>query len=321
MGWFISGGLLVLLSLVGFASLPRVKKNYKAWAEQGGRGEEPVFTPKGLRRISLGVLGAGLALAVPSTFYTQDPGEAIVLRSITGEVVGSTMEEGFHVKAPWVSARSYNIRNEQVMFAAPSGDTENAGNNGPQITVQDREGVTANIDITVRYSIAPDAVVDIYRQYGTQENFVAKFIENDIRAGVRTVPALYGTLELLNNRADVESEIRAYLEERWQGSGVLVQTVSLQEIRYSDEVKARFDAAQASRIEVEKAQADLEATQVSAQQKIVQAEAEAEANRILTASLTDAVLRQRYLDTLAELARAGNLVITDGASADVLIQR
>jgi len=178
--------------------------------------------------------------------------------------------------------------------------------------VQDKEGVTADIDITVRYSIRPDAVTEIYKRYGSQENFVSRFIENDIRAAVRTVPAKYQTLELLNNRAQVELDIVDYLEQRWTAQGVTVETVSLQEIRYSDDVKKRFNDAQAARIEVEQAKARLEAAEVNAQQLIVSATAEAEANRILAASLTPSILQQRYLDTLKELAKAGNLVITDG---------
>ena len=315
MGFLIIAIVLIIASLVCFIPL---RKHWKSLNEEKS---DYYMSPKVWTRIGSILLVLGVSALIPSMVYTQDPGEAIVLRSVTGEVVGSTMEEGLHVKQPWVQIKSYNIRNEQVVFAAASGDTENLGQNGPQITVQDREGVTANIDITVRYSIAPESVVDIYTQFGAQENFINKFIENDIRAGVRTVPARYGTLELLNNRSEVEEEIRSYLESRWTDRGVLVQTVSLQEIRYSDEVKARFDAAQAARIEIEKAQAELEATEVSAQQKIVQAQAEAESNKILTESLTDEVLQQRYLDTLSKLAEAGNLVITDGTGADVLINR
>ncbi len=41
----------------------------------------------------------------------------------------------------------------------------------------------------------------------------------------------------------------------------------------------------------------------------MQAQAEADANAILAASLTPAILQQRYLDTLKELAQAGNLVV------------
>lgn len=247
------------------------------------------------------------------SLYTQDPGQAMVLKSFTGEVVGQNTVEGMHTKSPWVSVTEYDIRNQQVIFAHPTG-SEGQGANGPQITVQDAEGVSANIDITVRYSIDPNAVTDIYKRYGSQQNFVNKFIENDIRAGVRLIPTQYTTLELLTTgRAEAEQGIRDYLEARWDKAGVLVETVSLQEIRYSDEVKARFDAAQSARIEVEKAQAELEAAEVSSKQKIVQAEAEAEANRILAQSLTDTVLKQRYLDTLKDLSAGGNtIVIPDG---------
>ncbi len=257
--------------------------------------------------------GAGMLafifIFVAST-YTQDPGQAKVLRAWTGDIVGQSTTEGFKFKAPWVDTIDYDIRNQQVIFALTTENLDGHNRpNGPQITVQDREGVTANIDITVRYSIKPDSVTEIYKRYQTQENFVSRFIENDIRAAVRTVPAKYGTLELLNRRADAERDIHDYLLERWDKHGVTVETVSLQEIRYSDDVKQRFDDAQASRIRVEQAKADLEATEVSAQQKVVQAQAEAEANAILNASLTDAILQQRYLDTLKELAAAGNLVV------------
>lgn len=264
-------------------------------------------------KVGPGVLLAGstivsLVLGFSSMVYTNDEGQAKVLRSWTGEVQGQVVSPGFGFKAPWQAALTYDIRNQQVIFASPTGEGSD-GDNGPQITVQDREGVSANIDITVRYSIKPDAVSDIYKRYGTQENFVAKFIENDIRAAVRTVPTTYNTLELLNSRGQVELDITDYLESRWDQHGVQVETVSLQEIRYGEAVKERFDMAQTARIEVEKAQAELEAAEVSAQQKVVQAEAEAEANRILTESLTDKVLSQRYLDTLREVGDQGNLIV------------
>src|SRR5690606_2123060 len=85
--------------------------------------------------------------------------------------------------------------------------------------------------------------------------------------------------------------------------------VSLQEVRYSEEVRASFDQAQQARIGVERAEADLAAAEVAAQRRVAEATAQAEANRILTQSLSEPVLQQRYLDTLSELAAAGNLVV------------
>ena len=79
--------------------------------------------------------------------------------------------------------------------------------------------------------------------------------------------------------------------------------------RTCESVTAAYAAAQEAQINVQTEQAKLEAAKVSAQQKVVQAQAEADANAILNASLTDAILQQRYLDTLKELAASGNLVV------------
>lgn len=303
---FVIAVILVTLAIIGFITGAVLRKR----PSDARFGPDYKKTGKTVSFVSLGAVGLAVVSLLASSIYTQDPGQAKVLRSWTGDIVGQSTAEGLKFKAPWVDVIDYDIRNQQVIFALKT-ETMDGNNspNGPQITVQDREGVTANIDITVRYSIKPDSVTEIYKRYQTQENFVARFIENDIRAAVRTVPAKYKTLELLNNRAQAELDITAYLEQRWEQQGVTVETVSLQEIRYSDDVKQRFDDAQASRIRVEQAKADLEATEVSAQQKVVQAEAEAQANAILNASLSDKILQQRYLDTLKELAASGNLVI------------
>lgn len=232
-----------------------------------------------------------------SMSYTNDEGQAKVLRSWTGEVQGEVVKPGFGLKAPWQSALTYDIRNQQVIFASSKGEpTANA--NGPQITIQDKEGVSANIDISVRYSIKPDAVVDVYKRYGTQENFISKFIENDIRAGVRTIPAKYGTIQLLNGRAAVEQEITEYLDERWSKAGVQVETVSLQEIRYPEDVQGRFAEAQNARTEVEKANAELEANRIKA-----------ESNKVLAQSLTATNLEQLKYETLREIGKKGNLIV------------
>lgn len=263
----------------------------------------------------LGLVGAivvGVLVLLPGVVYSQDVGEAKVLKSVSGNVIDADTTSGYSMKAPWVSLINYNIRNEQVTFR---GDGKAKTDNGAEITIQDKEGVSANIDINVRYSINPDSVIQIHKQYQTEENFKKKFIENDIRAGVRAIPAGYGTLALLGNRVKVETEISKYLESRWEKKGVLVESVSLQDIRYPAEVGKRFSDAQNARTDVEKAKAELQATEVSAQQQVVEAKAAAEANNLLSKSLTPEVLQYKQLETLAKVGEKGNtIVVPQGTS-------
>jgi regulator of protease activity HflC (stomatin/prohibitin superfamily) len=260
--------------------------------------------------------GAGaiaVAIAGLSCIYTQDVGEAVVLRSITGELSGQTTSAGLHVKAPWVDTITYDTRNNTISYIG-TGETDHTGGSaqGPQITFQDREGVTGHLDLVVRYSIVPDAVSDLYSQFRSQEDFVDRVLENDVRSLSRDVPARYGTLEVFTQRPAIATAVGAALTDRWQRQGVTVEEVSLQEVRYSDEVKTRFDEAQAARIAVERARAEQESARVAAETRTIAAGGEADANRILAESLTEPVLRQRYIEALG---KAGTVyVVPDGSS-------
>lgn len=236
-----------------------------------------------------------------------------MLRDWTGVIVGYETASGLHPKAPWVDVVTFDVRNQRAVFVSEQepgqGDNIGGAPDGPQITVQDAEGVTANIDIAVRYSLDPDAVIDIYSAYYNEENLRTRLIFNDIRSVVRSVPGRFTTIEMLTDRNSVQQDILEALQTRWKDDGIIVEDVALQEIRYGEQVTNAYAAAQEAQINVETEQAKLEAAKVSAQQKVVQAQAEADANAILAASLTPAILQQRYLDTLKELAQAGNLVV------------
>jgi len=248
-----------------------------------------------------------------SSFFRQDVGQANVLRDWTGNIVGTETASGLHPKAPWVDVVTFDVRNQRAVFVSEQepgqGDNIGGSPDGPQITVQDAEGVTANIDIAIRYSLDPAAVSDIYSAYYNEDNLKQRLIFNDIRSVVRSVPGRFDTLEMLTNRNAVQEAILEALEARWSDDGIIVEDVALQEIRYGEQVTGAYAAAQEAQINVQTETAKLEAAKVSAQQKVVQAQAEADANAILAASLTPAILQQRYLDTLKELAAAGNLVI------------
>ena len=265
------------------------------------------------RWVAIALFFVGALFLVFSSFFRQDVGQANVLRDWTGAIVGYETAPGLHWKAPWVDTVTFDVRNQRAVFVTEQsfGEGDNIGGapDGPQITVQDAEGVTANIDIAIRYSLDPDAVIDIYSAYYNEENLRTRLIFNDIRSVVRSVPGRFQTLEMLTDRDAVQQAILEALERRWDDDGIIVEDVALQEIRYGDQVTAAFAAAQEAAIQVQTEQNRLEAAKVSAQQKVVQAQAEADANAILNASLTDAILQQRYLDTLKELAASGNLVV------------
>ena len=253
----------------------------------------------------------GVVLLGSSSVYAQDTGDASVIVSWTGDILGQEIAPGLHVKAPWSEVKTFSVRNQQVVFAGSRAETDFTGGSatGPDITVQDSDGVTSNIDIAVRYSIRPDQVTTIYKQFRDETNFVSQFVTQDIRSTVRDAPNGFTTLDLITKRAELNTAIQKSLEQRWQGTGVTVDSVSLQQITPPASVTAAYAAAQNAQIKVSTEKNLLQAAQVSAQQQVVQAEAKAKANDTLNKSLTSNVLKQNYIDTLSKLAASGNVVV------------
>lgn len=123
--------------------------------------------------------------------------------------------------------------------------------------------------------------------------------------------------------------MRSSIEERWKGTAVSVDSLSLQEIRVPDSVKERYNEAQQAQIQVSTEQNKLSAAKVHAQQQIVQSKANGEAqiaaaqgaakaNAILEKSLTDRVLRQHTLDSLKSFAANGGTIVLDTGNSTLL---
>ncbi len=259
-----------------------------------------------------GVLSAliGFMFLIFSTFYTIEPGEAKVLKNWTGEIIGSEQTVGAHWKDPWVDAIDFDVRNQIVSYIG-NGEQQygNQPTTGPQITFTDKDGVTANMDLAILYSINPNVVEGLVEDYTTQQDFATKVIEQDARSVPREVPGRFTTIQMLTDRTAVAAAIRELLELEWEPKGIIIEDVSLQEIRYSDAVQQRFEDAQNAQTEVVKAQADAERARIAAEGEadaaIAKATGEAEANRILDASLTEKILRSRYIEAIT----GANLIV------------
>lgn len=303
----------IILIVLGIIAIPIAVSLRKKPAPTTGYDTDMRSVGTVFRWVGVGLLSLGVVFGVISSTYTQSAGEANVLVSITGTIDGSSTTAGFHTKAPWDNIVTFNIRNQQVVYVGNAQDApDNTGGkaNGPDITVQDKDGVTDDIDIAMRYSIDPSSVIAIYKSFKDEDTFKSTFIEQDVRSAVRTAPNDFTTLQLLTKRASVEKAITEQIAAHWVGSGVTIDSVSMQEVRPPKSVVASYAEAQQAQIQVSVQQNKLNAAKVSAQQQIVQATAQAKANAILSASLSPQVLQNKYLAAL----KAGTVYVVPAGS-------
>lgn len=259
------------------------------------------------------------ALVVISCLYGQDAGEVIVKINLGGSLAGYTEEAGFHTKAPWQSVVSYDVRNNLIsLYRDSEYKYDGGGAQGSCVTVNDKGGASADIDLQVVYSLDGDSALRLYTDYGTQGAFTEKVILNDVRAVAREVAGQYDTITLLTNRGEFTKGLRDALTERWKQIGLNVEQVSVQDVRYSDEIRNKYSEAQAAEVAKAKALNEQETAKVQAETKKIEAQGEADANRVLTESLTPEVIQQRYIDALRQIGDKGNLVVVPQGSTPMV---
>lgn len=268
----------------------------------------------------VGVIALVVAVVFAFTgFYTQDAGEVVVLRNWSGELAGYTEDAGFHLKAPWQKAIRYDVRNNLVnLYREAEYSYDGGAAEGSCVTVNDKGGASADIDLQVVYSLDADAAMQLYIDYGTQKHFTETVIQNDVRATAREVAGKYDTMTMLTNRGEFTKGLRDALAAKWEKLGLDVEQVSVQDVRYPKTITSKYAEAQAA--EVAKAQAlnEQETAKVKAETKRIEAEGEAAANKVLAESLTPEVVQQHYIDALVSIGKNGNLVVVPEGSQPIV---
>jgi regulator of protease activity HflC (stomatin/prohibitin superfamily) len=302
-------GFLIYIFLMGIIMAAVTPIVFKALEHDGP-------TPQVAIAIPLCVSAVALAL---TCFYAQNAGEAIVRINLGGSLAGYSEDAGFHAKAPWQSIVSYDVRNNLVnLYRDAEYKYDGGAAEGSCVTVNDKGGASADIDLQVVYSLDGDSAMKLYEDYGTQQAFTEKVILNDVRAVAREVAGQYDTITLLTNRGEFTKGLREALASRWSGLGLNVEQVSVQDVRYPESITSRYADAQAA--EVAKAQAlnEQETAKVEAETKVINAKGEADANRVLTESLTQEVIQQHYIVALTQIGSSGNLVVVPEGSQPIV---
>lgn len=263
-----------------------------------------------------GALGAvlGVVLVGASIVYTQSVGQARVIINLGGTVAGTNDEPGFGFKAPWQRTSDWDLFAQTATYAGNQDGTPSYTGgeiNGYEVTSSVSGGAQTNFDLSVTYNLSGDGVEDLYHDYRSQERFTKQVVEPKILAVVRDVPTAYKPVDFRGEqRGAATQDMLDDLNTALNGYGVTVTLVNLQNITFTDEVEQSIKNVEVAQQKEAEAQANLRAAEVDAQQQVVRAQAEAdaavasatgqaEANRLLSESLSPQVLQQRYIDALA----------------------
>ena len=262
--------------------------------------------PKMVRMIIL-ILTAIILLLILSrtTFLTIDPGEAGVLfkRFSGGIDKDKIYNQGFHIVAPWNKMFVYDIRiNERF----------------EKMEVLSKNGLTIVVELSVRYRAQPDQIGELHNEIGPR--FLESIILPEIRSATREVIGKYLPEELYSSKREaIQIEIfdRTYASVESKHifiDAILIRGVTLPQT-LQDAIERKLKEEQ-SALEYD---FRLDRERKEAERKIIEAQAKSDANRILNASLTANILRDKGIEATLELASSPNSkVVIVGSGKDGL---
>ncbi len=258
--------------------------------------------PKGI--LPLVFLGILAVIFISKSTVTIDAGEAGVLwKRFAGGVVTDkpALGEGFHLVAPWNNVIVYEVRQQEL--------TE-------KMQVLSSNGLDIRLEATAWYQPQQEKLGLLHQTKG--QNYLDRVLKPAIRSATRSVVGRYTPEQIYSSKRDaIQEEIfdetaKIVADQYIQLNDVLVRDVTLPSA-IKDAIERKLDQEQQS-LEYE---FRLITAQKEAEKQIIEAKGKADANKILSASLTDKILQDKGIEATLRLAESTNSkVVIIGSGKD-----
>ncbi|PHN00839.1 prohibitin family protein [Flavilitoribacter nigricans] len=261
------------------------------------------------KMISWGVIAFVLLILIigfsNATFLTIDAGErGVLFRRFSGGLDRENIyEPGFHIIAPWNVMYVYDVREQQVE---------------EEMEVLSSNGLNISVDVTVRVNPKYDKIAEIHEKFGP--DYVKRLVIPETRSSVREMIGQFTPEELYSTKRDeVQKLIQGNLAKALDNNYVELRATLIRDIELPEKVRTAIEEKLEAEQSALKYEYILDQERKEAERKIIEAQAKADANKILNASLTDKILQDKGIEATLELANSPNSkVIIVGGNGDGL---
>jgi len=292
--------------------------------------ESPIGNmPKGIPTWLL-ILGAiAFAFFAFKPFTIINSGE-VGIKVNMGKFEKEPLGAGFHVFIPVIQEIiPVNIKTRMIVYSNRSGgafsdaprkrisgqEYEGGVKYNPAITVKDKRNLNVSIDIAVQYQLKPESAPHVFATIGA--GWEDKIINSKVRKVVRNVLGQYSAEEMAEKRGEInkliETNIRTEVDFQ-PGKPVNLVAVDLRNINLPDQVQEQINQVQMAKQKKQRAEIDAkkraaeaqgiaEKNRIEAQGKAdkirIEAQEQAKANKLISDSLTPALLQLEQIKTQA----------------------
>lgn len=277
--------LLTALGLVLRGRISYIPENERERARNRYSREnyEPKPTTLDLRPFAVIPILLALGALALTTSYKVGTGEAVIKVSPGGAYLATVDATGYHMKAPWTGAETWDLRNNRVEF--------NGGKDADSDTIRTAtsDPVDTSFDMTVTYDLQPSGLRNAYQQYRNQDRLEAEQIVPAFSSKAKDAPTKYPATRIRASRPELSQAIRSDLTTRLASFGVNVSNVDLQTINLPRNVVDNMNKVQAAAAAAEAKRSELAVANIDAEKTRVAAKGDADADQITRCGATTEV--------------------------------
>ncbi|MEW7276993.1 prohibitin family protein [Aquimarina sp. 2201CG1-2-11] len=244
----------------------------------------------GLPILILIVLGI---VFISKSTVTIGSGEAGVLyKTFGGGVVTdeAPLGEGFHLVAPWNKVIVYEVRQQSI---------------SDKMAVLSVNGLEIQVDGTVWFQPESNNLGKLHQEKG--KDFVSRILAPAISAAAREVVGRYTPEQLYSSKRDIiQKEILEETQKGVQNQYIQVNKVLVRDVTLPPTIKEAIERKLKQEQEALEYKFRIEKAKKEAERQRIDAEGKAAANTILSASLTDKILKEKGIEATLELAKSTN---------------
>ncbi len=244
-----------------------------------------------------------LVILISKSAITIGSGEAGVLyKTFGGGVVTdkAALGEGFHLVAPWNKVYVYEVRQQEVF---------------EKMQVLSSNGLEIKLDASAWFQPKFEDLGRLHQEKG--ESYVERILLPTIRSAARSVVGRYTPEQLYSSKRDaIQQEIFEETKKIVDGQYIQLNEVLVRDVTLPPTIKEAIERKLKQEQESLEYEFRLVTAKKEAEKVTIEAQGKADANRILSASLTDKILQDKGIDATLELSKSPNSKVVIVGSGD-----
>ncbi|MEY8849040.1 prohibitin family protein [Psychroserpens sp. XS_ASV72] len=258
-----------------------------------------------LPKIALPVVFGAIVLLIllAKSAVTIGSGEAGVLyKTFGGGVVTDEppLGEGFHIVAPWNKVYVYEVRRQEIF---------------EKMKVLSSNGLDIQLDASAWYKPDEANLGKLHQEIG--ENYLNRIILPTIRSAARSVVGRYTPEQLYSSKRDaIQREIFEETKKIVDDQYIVLDEILVRDVTLPPTIKDAIERKLKQEQESLEYEFRLVTAEKEAQRQRIEAQGKADANRILSASLTDKILQDKGIEATIKLSESNNSKVVVIGSGD-----